>query len=145
VVLIKVSERLPQLRRSDSFPLWVRRVVHHVALDMLRRRRSVLSLDTLFPSEGWESGESGYEEIAEPEAVDPYEQILLRADLDRALQRLPAHYREPIQLHLLQGMPQDQVGRRLGRPRSTVATQIERGLVRLRRSLPDLAPAGIAA
>ena len=55
------------------------------------------------------------------------------------MRRLPARYREPIQLHLVRGLPQEEVGRRLGRPRSTVATQVERGLIRLRRSLSGMA------
>jgi len=126
-VQIRVAERLPQLRQPEAFPLWVRRVIHHVALDMLRQRHALVSLDA-------EDG-PGEEITATSEGVDPYDLALLRTDLDRALDRLPPLYREPIQLHLLQGMPQDQVGQRLGRPRSTVATQIERGLQRLRRPL----------
>jgi RNA polymerase sigma-70 factor (ECF subfamily) len=133
LVQIRVAERLPQLRSPEAFPLWVRRVVHHVALDMLRQRRSLISLEEMAQPEA--------ELKAEPEGPDPYDLALLRTDLRRALDRLPERYREPIQLHLLQGLPQDQVGRRLGRPRSTVATQIERGLGRLRRSLPGLAAA----
>ena len=127
LVQIRVLERLPQLRRPRAFPLWVRRVVHHLALDILRQRRPQLSLDD--PSAtSW---------IADPdgEALYRYDQVLLRADLERALSRLPIRYREPIRLHLLHGMAQDDVGRLLGRPRSTIATQIERGLDRLRRSL----------
>jgi len=133
MVQIRVSERLPQLRQTAAFPVWVRRVIHHVALDMLRQRRPLFSLDDLT--------ESTPEIAAESEATDPYDLALLRTDLTRALSRLPAHYREPIQLHLLLGLPQDQVGQRLGRPRSTVATQIERGLGRLRRTLVGLDPA----
>lgn len=132
VVQLRVAARLAQLRRPESFPLWVRRVVHHAALDYLRQRRAVVSLDALADPDA---------EIAAPSSnSDPYEGLLLRADLERALARLPELYRQPIQLHLLQGLPQDEVGRRLGRPRSTVATQVERGLTRLRRSLAGLAP-----
>jgi RNA polymerase sigma factor (sigma-70 family) len=130
-VQIRVAERLPQLRQPEAFPLWVRRVIHHVALDMLRQRHAQVSLD--------DENACGGEPAASSEGADPYDLALLRTDLDRALDHLPPLYREPIQLHLLQGMPQDQVGERLGRPRSTVATQIERGLQRLRRSLPGLA------
>ncbi len=101
---------------------------------MLRQRRPQLSLEELAaPAD---------ETIAEPEQTDPYDLALLRVDLDRALSHLPALYREPIELHLIQGLPQDQVGQRLGRPRSTVATQIERGLTRLRRNMTGFATAG---
>jgi RNA polymerase sigma-70 factor (ECF subfamily) len=123
VVQIRVLERLPQLRRPGAFPLWVRRLIHHVAIDILRQRRWTLSLD---------APEAPEDFSVEPQALDAYDQILLRTDLNRALSRLPDRYRQPIELHLLRGIPQDQVGRRLGRPRSTVATQIERGLKRLR-------------
>src|ERR1051326_5606429 len=39
LVQLRVLERLPQLREAAAFPLWLRRVIHHAALDMLRQRR----------------------------------------------------------------------------------------------------------
>jgi RNA polymerase sigma-70 factor (ECF subfamily) len=135
-VQLRVLERLPQLRQAAAFPLWLRRVIHHAALDTLRQRRTLLSLDA--PAVTDDGAEQDWEErLPAPNGEDPYEEVLLRLELDRALSRLPDHYRTPIELHILRGMPQDEIGRRLGRPRSTVATQIERGLHRLRRSLPE--------
>jgi RNA polymerase sigma factor (sigma-70 family) len=134
-VQLRVLERLPQLRHAAAFPLWVRRVIHHVALDMLRQRRPWLSLDAPVASD--DGGEKAWEDfLPASDTEEPYDQVLLRMDLDRALARLPELYRKPIELHVLEGLPQDEVGRRLRRPRSTVATQIERGLHRLRRTLP---------
>jgi RNA polymerase sigma-70 factor (ECF subfamily) len=135
LVQLRVLERLPQLRQTAAFPLWVRRVIHHAALDMLRQRRPLFSLDAPRASDNGAELDR-MEFIPAPDGEDPYDQLLMRMDLDRALSRLPDRYRRPIELHVLQGLPQDEVGRRLGRPRSTVATQIERGLHRLRRSLP---------
>jgi len=126
VVQLRVAQRLPQLRDPVAFPAWVRQLTHRAAVDAMRQRRPMLSLDEPLPA-----GEAG----TELETVDRYDQVMLRADLDRALARLPAHYREPIELHVLEGLPQDEVGRLLGRPRSTVASQIERGLRRLQRTL----------
>jgi RNA polymerase sigma-70 factor (ECF subfamily) len=142
MVQLRVLERLPQLRHAAAFPLWIRRVIHHLALDTLRQRRPLLSLDAPLgldegPAPDWE------EALPAPNAEDAYEQVLLRMDLDRALDRLPDRYRQPIEMHLLQGMPQEEVGRRLGRPRSTVATQIERGLHRLRRNMPQPSTVGV--
>lgn len=125
IVQIRVSERLMQLRDPDAFGFWVRRLVQRAAIDCVRKRRPVVSLDD----------ESATELPAEDEGTGDYERIILRADLDRALSRLPDRYREPIRLNVLEGIPQDEVGRILGRPRSTVASQIERGLHRLQRSL----------
>lgn len=127
VVQIRVAQRIPQLRENAAFPSWVRRIAHHAALDAIRQRRPMLSLDEPLPTD-----ETG----AALQTAERYDQVALRADLDRALARLPSHYRDPIKLHLLYEVPQDEVGRLLGRPRSTVASQIERGLRRLRRSLP---------
>lgn len=127
VVQVRVAERLGQLRHGAAFHQWLRRLVHHSVVDTLRRKRPTLSID---------DPDTGVSEL--PERVDglsPYDQILLRADLAQALNRLPDLYRQPIQMHLLGGMPQDEIGRVLGRPRSTVASQIERGLGRLRRTL----------
>ena len=132
VVQLRVSQRLPQLRDAGAFPSWVRRLTHHAAVDAMRQRRPALSLDEPLPP-----GESTSELVT----LEAYDQIVLRADLDQALARLPLHYREPIELHLLEGLPQDEVGRLLGRPRSTVASQVERGLRRLKRTLSH---AGVA-
>jgi RNA polymerase sigma-70 factor, ECF subfamily len=133
VVQIRVAERLSQLRDPGAFPCWVRRLVHRAAVDSLRQQRQHLSLD--------DPDTAVLETDVAPVQTDEYDQILLRADLDRALSRLPDHYREPIRLHVLQGIPQDDVGRLLGRPRSTVASQIERGLHRLQRSMSGFSPA----
>jgi RNA polymerase sigma-70 factor, ECF subfamily len=131
VVQIRVCERVEQLRDGNAFTAWVRRVVHHAVVDLLRSRKApAVSLDELTHPEGL---------LSEPEAPDEYERIVLRADLAQALARLPERYREPIRLHLLNGLQQDEIGRLLGRPRSTVATQIERGLNRLQRSMGSLA------
>lgn len=132
VVQLRVTQRLPQLRDHVAFPAWIRQLTHHAAVDAMRQRRPTLSLDEPLPAGETET---------EPESLECYDQIVLRADLDRALARLPLHYREPIELHVLEGLPQDEVGRLLGRPRSTVASQIERGLRRLQRSLAPLAGA----
>lgn len=127
VVQLRVAERLVQLRDPASFGFWVRRLVQRAAIDCVRQRRPVVSLDA--------EGSPAHELPAKPEPDTDYEQILLRADLDRALAKLPELYREPIRLNVLEGLPQDEVGRILGRPRSTVASQIERGIHRLQRSL----------
>jgi RNA polymerase sigma-70 factor (ECF subfamily) len=132
VVQLKVAERLAQLRDPASFGFWVRRLVQRASIDCVRQRRPLVSLD--------DETSPAHELEASDEASTDYDQILLRADLDRALAKLPDLYREPIRLNVLEGIPQDEVGRILGRPRSTVASQIERGLSRLQRSLaPGLA------
>jgi|SRR5947209_9657825 len=130
LVQIRVVERLPQLRRPEAFPVWVRRIIHHLALDMLRQRQPPLSLDDPHHPPGTPA--------TTQESGEPYDRALFRADLERALARLPARYQEPIRLHLIHGLPQELIAQLLGRPRSTIATQIGRGLARLRRTLSGI-------
>ncbi|HEU4752486.1 MAG TPA: sigma-70 family RNA polymerase sigma factor, partial [Armatimonadota bacterium] len=111
---VRLMQRLGQLRDSGAFSLWLRRLVHSSVMDFLRSRKQPgLSLD---------DPESGAELLPELCVDSGFDQILLRADVDRALARLPRHYREPIRMHVLEGLPQDEVSRLLGRPRSTIAS-----------------------
>jgi RNA polymerase sigma-70 factor (ECF subfamily) len=136
-VQIRVAERLSQLREPGAFHHWLRRLIHHAAVDNLRERRLPLSTDLLTGSEI--QFQVVWQRATGTGSANPFDQTLLRLVLTQALARLPDLYREPIRLHLLEGIPQDEVGLLLGRPRSTVATQIERGLGRLRRILASLA------
>lgn len=131
VVQVRVAERLNQLRAGAAFQGWLRQLVHHAVVDTIRRRKPVVSLDD--PQSGI------YDLPEETQDRDAFSEILERMDLNRALDSLPELYRQPIRMHVLGGLPQDEVGRILGRPRSTVATQIERGLGRLRRSFATAA------
>jgi DNA-directed RNA polymerase specialized sigma24 family protein len=64
-----------------------------------------------------------------------YDDRLTRLDVDHRLGTLPARYEQPLWLHFIEGMSQDEGEQALERSRSTVATQIERGLKRLRPTL----------
>jgi RNA polymerase sigma-70 factor (ECF subfamily) len=137
-VALRVSERLSQLRSAEAFPVWVRRIVHHAAMDTLNRRRPLLSSLSSGAVTTGADEEKPLGSLPDLRSDAEYEQILVRITLDRALTSLPDLYREPLRLHLLDDLSQEEVGKVLGRPRSTVATQIERGLGRLRRAAPAL-------
>jgi RNA polymerase sigma factor (sigma-70 family) len=69
-----------------------------------------------------------------PEAVEPVDRMTGRerlAALDAALDRLPARYREPLVLCYLEGLTRDEAAARLGVPRATVHTRIDRARKRL--------------
>lgn len=124
VVQVRVAERSDQLHCDAAFRSWVRQLVHRSAIDTLRRQKPAVSLD-----------DPELQADGIPEPRDPYAHVLLSMELSGALASLPERYRQPIQLHVLAGLSQDEVGLVLGRNRSTVATQIERGLTRLRQTL----------
>ncbi|MCA8943798.1 MAG: sigma-70 family RNA polymerase sigma factor [Planctomycetes bacterium] len=52
-----------------------------------------------------------------------------------AIRRLPHNYRDVLELHLLRGLTPLEIAGHLGRSRSTVRTQLARGLARLRFEL----------
>jgi RNA polymerase sigma-70 factor (ECF subfamily) len=59
------------------------------------------------------------------------------ARLAQALERLPAHYREVIVLHHMEGLSLSQMARQLGRTPDSVEKLWARALIQLRRSLGD--------
>lgn len=131
LVSLKLYENLRQLREPAAFKQWLRCLVRRVIVDYLRCRKEPASLDYLSETFGLEP----FESLREERWV---ERSTLRVEVHRALTNLPEKYRGPLLLHVLEGEPQDEVSRILGRPRSTVASQISRGLQRLRRSLAAL-------
>ncbi len=128
LVCVKLYENIGQLREPAAFRQWLRCLTRRVIVDFLRQRKDASSLDYLEESFGLEPTE----QTADLRWV---EQATLRVEVQRALMSLPEKYRRPLLLHLLLGEPQEEVSRMLGRPRSTVASQIHRGLARLRRTL----------
>jgi RNA polymerase sigma-70 factor, ECF subfamily len=130
LVHLKLYEHLDELRDAASFTAWLRRVTRHTIIDLLRQKHQTLSLDALAEDTGMELSLPALGEVPGVDAG-----IAIRLDVQRALATLPPLYREPVIQYLLHGKGQDEIGRLLGRPRSTVATQIQRGLEKLRRSL----------
>jgi RNA polymerase sigma-70 factor, ECF subfamily len=137
-VHLKLYEHLQELREAASFVTWLRRVTRHTIIDLLRQKRQTLSLEALSDETGLEVPErltplgSG---LGDREADVAGARVAARLDLQRALASLPPLYREPVLYYLVDEKPQDEIGNLLHRPRSTVATQIQRGLEKLRRSL----------
>jgi RNA polymerase sigma-70 factor, ECF subfamily len=130
LVHLKLYEHLDELRDAASFTAWLRRVTRHTIIDLLRHKRQTVSLDALADETGMELPASPLDELPGMDAG-----IAIRLDVQRALASLPPLYREPVIQYLVHGKGQDEIGRLLGRPRSTIATQIQRGLEKLRCSL----------
>jgi RNA polymerase sigma-70 factor, ECF subfamily len=130
LVHLKLYEHLDDLRDAASFTAWLRRLTRHTIIDLLRQKRQTLSLDALAEETGMELSLPALGEVP---GIDTG--IAVRLDLQRALASLPPLYREPVIQYLVHGKGQDEIGRLLGRPRSTVATQIQRGLQKLRHCL----------
>ena len=122
------------IRRYDprrSFEAWLFSVARHLAIDQLRRRRPE-SLD-----EPLASGDTPGELLpaAGPGALDRLLAQERAALLARALDDLPAYYREVLSLRFEEEMKLEEIAEVLDAPLSTVKTRLRRALERLRQRL----------
>ncbi|PRP95130.1 sigma-70 family RNA polymerase sigma factor [Enhygromyxa salina] len=119
-VLLRMHERREQLRTEDRLDAWAYRIARNVLVDHYRRAR---------PSEP-------LPELAEspPEANSDAPQVLgswLRSQIDK----LPAQYREALELTELRGLSQREAAVALGLPYSTLKSRVQRGRERLHADL----------
>lgn len=98
-------------------------IARHVALDWVRRKRvcPVKSVGDLACLSALNGEPGAAENLTEQEKV-----VLL----GEAIAALPARCREVVLLHKIHGLPQAEVGRRLGLSAKTVENQVARGVKR---------------
>jgi RNA polymerase sigma-70 factor, ECF subfamily len=119
-----------------SVRTWLLAIVHHRAIDSLRRRRATVEL----PDEA--------EGAAPPAALtlpDIWEDVAATLDRDAirtALQAIPARQREALELAYFGGLTQVEIAERQQLPLGTVKSRMRLGLLALRAELtghPDAA------
>jgi RNA polymerase sigma-70 factor (ECF subfamily) len=149
VVHLKLYGHLDELREGAAFSAWLRRVTRRTVIDMLRQKHQAVSLEALAEETGLEAPDRGSWENqwsgSSGRLPEGDMRVAVRLDVRRALSSLPPLYREPIIYYLVEGKGQDEIGRLLHRPRSTVATQIQRGLEKLRCQLGEAYAESLAA
>ena len=135
-VFYKVFKSLGRYRPEHALSTWIYRITINAALDRRRSARHESRREELSPSlaDGRPSVES--------EASDRERSRLLQ----EALERIPGHYRSPLVLAHLEGMPLDEIARVLDLPEGTVKSRLFRARAMLkeviRRHYPTLAPPG---
>ncbi len=126
---------LQVLRKQGSFDArrdfepWLFSVARNLAVDHLRRRQPE-SLD-----EPMEASSGSHADAVPSAALDALERLLggeRSALLLRAMDRLPALYREVLTLRFEEEMKPEQISVVLGAPVTTVKTRLARGLRQLR-------------
>jgi RNA polymerase sigma-70 factor, ECF subfamily len=130
---LRVMDRLDRYDPARPFAVWLFRVAHNCAVDMLRKQSR----------QGVFAGPRGDEE---DESRDPFEQIPdsgpsalehltreeLQANVAAVFAGLPQHYREVLTLRFHEDMRLEEIAQVLGAPLSTVKTRVQRGLELLR-------------
>ena len=110
-----------------SVKTWVLAIVHHRAIDAVRRRRPTTELPER-------------EDIPPPQLTVPDIWPDVAAELDRAeiadaLATLPPAQREAIELAYWGGLTQQEIAERTGAPLGTVKSRVRLGLLALRAAL----------
>lgn len=113
--------------RRGSAGAFVLGIVHHKAVDAIRRESSVHRREEQFSA--------GPQDCSEDEVVDAASLSLRRQHVLAALQKLSYVQREALELAYLQGLTYNDVANRLGIPLGTAKTRMRDGMIKLRSLL----------
>lgn len=134
-------ERLEDLRDRDSFRGWLFRILRNCYLGR-RRKRERRPTEVPLPEEGDDgSSFSIFDRLHQPFLLwwgNPEEQFfdgLLEEDLERAIERLPEHYRCVLVLADVQGFSYAEIAEVLDIPVGTVRSRLARARSRLQEAL----------
>jgi RNA polymerase sigma-70 factor (ECF subfamily) len=122
-VFLRIHRGLPYFRGEARLSTWIYRIVANVCVQERGRPRAAASLDD-------------ERTHVRPSAADRrFGDLELRDRLEKAIARLPAHYRLLIAAHYLDGVQYEDLAEALQMPLGTIKTQIYRAKQQLRRLL----------
>ena len=122
-VFLRIHRGLPYFRGEAQLSTWIYRIVSNVCVQEQGRPRAAASLDD-------------ERTRARPTAADRrFDDLELRDRLEKAIARLPPHYRLLIAGHYLDGVQYEDLAEALQLPLGTIKTQIYRAKQQLRRLL----------
>ena len=118
---------------------WVLGIARHVALDTLRARQRQRARSVDLPEEAPSSTTAVVDRLADPNAgADEQLELAERAArVRRVMLKLPEGPRKALELFHLEGLPYQEVSKRLGVPLGTVATWVTRGRKAMAEALED--------
>ncbi|MDO3625827.1 RNA polymerase sigma factor [Mucilaginibacter sp. BT774] len=116
--------RVKDFRQETTFGLWLKQIVVHRSINLLRKRRlELVELD-----------EEHTDGIAEEEAEDDEEVQYKVAQVKDAMKELPDGYRLVLSLYLLEGYDHEEIGQILDISENTSRTQF----LRAKRKLNEI-------
>ena len=124
-VFVKVYRALPSYRHDKPFVHWLHRVAANTVTDFVRRRKPLISLESLGPLPLAGGG-------------DPQD-LAARHDLHRAVRdaiaALPPHYRDTVALQVFGELSYDEIAKALDIPLGTVMSRLNAAKRILREQL----------
>jgi len=116
--------RVKDFRQETTFGLWLKQIVVHRSINLLRKRKmDFVDLE----------GEQ-LENIADEEADDNEDTIFKVAQVKEAMKELPEGYRVVLSLYLLEGYDHEEIGQALSITENTSRTQF----LRAKRKLAEI-------
>ncbi len=131
---LRAFRRIEEFRPDRPFSRWLFVIARNASFDALRRRRRAAAFVSIEA-----------EEV--PSELGPEELALRNDEAERvhaALDLLPGHYREVLELHYVSDLRYREIAEQLAIPLGTVKTYISRAKRRLREELESV-PAVLAA
>lgn len=126
-VFLKVHRGLPYFRGEARLSTWIYRIVMNVCSQAKARRPREVSLDD----------ERGGRPIELRRNDTAFGEMELRDRLEKAIAKLPEHYRVLIAAHHLRGVQYEALAETLGIPLGTVKTHLHRAKRQLRELLEE--------
>ncbi len=120
-------------KNRTSFRTWLLSIIHHLAVDELRRRRGQPPMFVL------EEDDDLLDEIPDG-APDPYERAwsnLRSEEVRSALNQLPEAQRTVVELAYFQGMTHREIAEQLNEPPGTIFTRARLALSKLKELLKE--------
>ncbi|MES2278395.1 MAG: RNA polymerase sigma factor [Bacteroidota bacterium] len=116
--------RIKDFRQETTFGLWLKQIVVHKSINLLRKRKM----------EWAELEEGELENIADEEPDDQEEMLYKVERVKAAMKELPEGYRIVISLYLLEGYDHEEIGQILNISENTSRTQF----LRAKRKLSEI-------
>lgn len=124
-VYLRLYRQIGSFEEGRDLKPWVNRITANVCTDLLRKRRTLVSLDSISP-------------VSADRTDGALEQKERRALVAAALLRLPARQRAAIVLRDMDGLSTAEVAEALQSSETTVRSQISTGRTRLRQIIGKL-------
>ncbi len=116
--------RVRDFRQETTFGLWLKQIVVHRAINLLRKRRLEMV----------ELGDDQLDNIADEESADEEEIQYKVVQVKEAMKELPDGYRVVLSLYLLEGYDHEEIGQVLKISENTSRTQF----LRAKRKLNEI-------
>jgi RNA polymerase sigma-70 factor (ECF subfamily) len=130
---VAAFKSLSSFQFDAKFSTWLYRIAVNKCTDVLRAKRTTVSLD-----ETSDDGSARWEPADEETPHSELEQIELAWELDKGIQALPHVYRESFVLKHIEGLGYDEMSEVLGVHRDTLKMRVYKARTMLCQSLAHL-------